>query len=707
MSTDTTPVDSHERQHLADKASVESAVSSTPHLLRRMGGLARPYRKGMVQGGLLVVLYAFTTLAGPYLVSVGIDQGIAKHDGHTLNLVVAAFVAVALLAWVVERAQILVISKVGEAFLRDLRTQVFDHLQRLSMPFYDREKAGVIVSRMTADIDSMEDLVQQGLLLMLSNTVLLVVAVVFLAVVSWQLLLICLIPVPLVIVATVKFQRDSNRSYLRIRDWIGLTLTSLQEGISGVRVIQAFSREDTQVKRFSRRNRGLYDEYMRSVWISCWYLPIIEFSGTFTTGLVIGVGGYMTLHGVVTVGTVSFFVLSLSNLFDPIQQLSQYFNQVQSSSAGLSKLFALLDTPVDVAEADDPVDLPKQGAIEVHGVSFSYGGSDELVLRDVDLTVAPGERLALVGPTGAGKSTLAKLIARLYDPVSGTVSFGGVDLRQASHASLRRHLCVVPQEGFLFSGTILENVRLARPEATDAEVRCGARRHRVAGALRGAARGPGHRGPRARVAPVCRREAARVAGPGRARRPRGAGARRGHLLARPRHRGRRRERHGEAHAGAHGHRHRAPAVDLRAGRPRRCGRRRSPRRAGPARRARRAGRPLRRPLRQLDARPLPLRQLTHPTARPTLVLGGPTPPGGRRKPPKRGGGGGWGGYLVRAAFVVGGWVGGGVVGGGSVRCRSASNSGSICRAIRVAPARVKCTPSPSRTCSWPPPGFGR
>ena len=470
MSTDTTPVDSHERQHLADKASVESAVSSTPHLLRRMGGLARPYRKGMVQGGLLVVLYAFTTLAGPYLVSVGIDQGIAKHDGHTLNLVVAAFVAVALLAWVVERAQILVISKVGEAFLRDLRTQVFDHLQRLSMPFYDREKAGVIVSRMTADIDSMEDLVQQGLLLMLSNTVLLVVAVVFLAVVSWQLLLICLIPVPLVIVATVKFQRDSNRSYLRIRDWIGLTLTSLQEGISGVRVIQAFSREDTQVKRFSRRNRGLYDEYMRSVWISCWYLPIIEFSGTFTTGLVIGVGGYLTLHGVVTVGTVSFFVLSLSNLFDPIQQLSQYFNQVQSSSAGLSKLFALLDTPVDVAEADDPVDLPRQGAIEVHGVSFSYGGSDELVLRDVDLTVAPGERLALVGPTGAGKSTLAKLIARLYDPVSGTVSFGGVDLRQASHASLRRHLCVVPQEGFLFSGTILENVRLARPEATDAEV---------------------------------------------------------------------------------------------------------------------------------------------------------------------------------------------------------------------------------------------
>lgn len=433
--------------------------------------LARPYRRQLAGAFVLVVAYAATVLAGPFFVKLGIDHGIAERSGRNLNLAVAGFVVVAILAWWVERLQILVISRIGEGFLRDLRVRVFDHLQHLSMPFYDREKAGVIVSRMTADIDSMQDLVQQGLLLMATNVILLAVAVVVLAIVSWQLLLLCLVAVPFVIIATVKFQRDSNRSYLRIRDWIGLTLTSLQEGISGVRVIQAYSRSETEVERFSSRNQGLYDEYMRSVWISCWYLPIIEFAGLFTTALVIGVGGYLTIDGVVTIGTVSFFVLSLSNLFDPVQQLSQYFNQVQSAGAGLQKLVELLDTPIDVPEAPDAVVLPDRGEIRVEGLSFAYAPDAAPVLRDVDLTIAAGERLALVGPTGAGKSTLAKLIARLYDPTQGRVTFAGVDLRDATQRSLRDRICVVPQEGFLFSGSIIDNVRVARPHATEAEVR--------------------------------------------------------------------------------------------------------------------------------------------------------------------------------------------------------------------------------------------
>lgn len=431
--------------------------------------LAKPWRRAGLATIAVVVVYTSTVLGGPLLLDIAIDRGITKGRAGFLYLCVGIYVVVAAVSWITERVQILMISRIGESFLRQLRVDVFDHLQRLSMPFYDRERAGVVVGRMTSDIDQMEDLVQQGLVLMLTNGILMSVAVVFLAVVSWELFLICLIPLPFVVAASIKFQRDSSRSYLRVRDWIGVTLTSLQEGISGVRVIQAFTQEDSTVKRFSRRNRGLYDAYMHTVRISCWYLPVVEFAGLLTTALVIGLGGWLTVDGTVTLGTVTFFVLSLSNLFDPIQQLSQYFNQVQQAGSGLSKIFDLLDTEIDVPEAPDAVALPERGTIEVDAVSFAYAGGPP-VLSDIDLTIAEGEQLALVGPTGAGKSTLAKLIARYYDPTSGSVSFGGVDLRQGSLASLRQRMVVVPQEGFLFSDTILGNVRVAKPSATDEEV---------------------------------------------------------------------------------------------------------------------------------------------------------------------------------------------------------------------------------------------
>lgn len=460
--------------------------SDTRRLMRRLAPIARPYRARLSGGVALVVVYALTILAGPYLLKVAIDRGISEGNSTTLDVVVAVYVVVAVIAWRVEGLQITTMAWVGEGFLRDLRLRVFSHLMRLSMPFYDRSSSGVVVSRMTSDIDVMENLVQQGLILIVTNVVLLAVAVVVLAFVSWQLLLLCLIPVPFVAIAAYKFNRDSNRSYLLIRDWIGLTLTSLQEGISGVRIIQAFDRSDVEVKRFSRYNRGLYDEYMHSIWISCWFLPIIDFAGLFTTALVIGVGGTMAVNGTVSIGTITFFVLSLSNLFDPIQQLSQYVNQLQQSGAGLSKLATLLDEPVDVPEPDEPAQTPTGGEIVVDGLWFAYGdrdtlarrlaqdpasATDDFVLRDVNLSIASGEHLALVGPTGAGKSTLAKLIARLYDPVAGVVTFDGTDVRDVDGVALRRRICVVPQEGFLFNGSVLDNVRIARPDATDDEVR--------------------------------------------------------------------------------------------------------------------------------------------------------------------------------------------------------------------------------------------
>jgi ATP-binding cassette subfamily B protein len=438
-------------------------------ILRRAARLLRPQTRRIVIALALIVVWIMTVLAGPYLVRVGIDHGIKKHDSGALNTAVMGYVVVAILAYVTNRIWFMQISRVGEEFLRDLRTRVFAHLQRLSMPYYDREKAGIIVSRMTSDIDSLAELVQLGLAMFVANGLLLVISIVILAFVSWQLLLVCAIALPPVFLASRKFQRDSNDAYLDVRDNIGATLSHLQEGIAGVRVVQAFAREDVEVGRFRRGNRRLYDSHMRSVWISAWYLPVIELAGWGTTALALGVGGWWVHEDVLTIGTVAFFVLALSNLFEPVQQLSQLFNTVQSAGAGLHKLFDLLDTQVDVAERAGSIDLPRRGDVEVDHVSFGYD-PEAPVLHGVTLRIASGTRLALVGPTGAGKSTLAKLIARLYDPTEGAVRFGGIDLRDATMASLRERVVVIPQEGFLFNGTIRDNVRLARAGATDAEV---------------------------------------------------------------------------------------------------------------------------------------------------------------------------------------------------------------------------------------------
>jgi ATP-binding cassette subfamily B protein len=449
----------------ADRLDAEAAR----HLLRRAFSMLRPYRRAMVGALCMVVLWTATTLAGPFLVRHGIDKGIKAHDSGALDAAVIGYIVVAAISYVTYRFQVLLISRIGESFLRDVRLRVFDHLQRLSMPFYDHEKAGVIVSRMTSDVDSMQELVQMGLLMFVSNGLLLGVSVIVLAAVSWKLLALSVICLPMVIVASIKFQRDSNAAYLDVRDGIGNTLSHLQEGIAGVRVVQAFGREDVESARFRQGSRRLFDAHMRSVRISAWYLPVIEFSGLLTTAIAVGIGGWWVHTDALTIGTVTFFVLTLSNLFEPVQQLSQLFNIVQSAGASLNKLFQLLDTPVDVPERPGAIELPERGDISVEHVDFAYADGPP-VLTDVSLQIPIGARIALVGPTGAGKSTLAKLIARLYDPTAGAVRYAGIDLRDATKRSLRQRVVVVPQEGFLFNGTILENIRLAREGATDADV---------------------------------------------------------------------------------------------------------------------------------------------------------------------------------------------------------------------------------------------
>ncbi|MFP4512398.1 MAG: ABC transporter ATP-binding protein [Acidimicrobiales bacterium] len=450
----------------ADKLDAEQAK----HVIRRALAMMGPYRRRLWTAIGLIATYTTCILLGPRLVGWAIDSGITPRDAGVLNTAIGLYVVVAIVHYLAQRNAIVSLATVGESFLRDIRLRVFAHLQRLSMPFYDREKAGVIISRMTSDVDAMQELVQVGLLHFVSAIMLLGIALVWLTVTSWQLMLVCVVAVPFVVIASVKFQRDSNRAYLIVRDRIGNTLSRLQEGIAGVRVIQAYGRQEVEAGRFASDNRELYDAHMESVKVQAWYVPVIEFAGYFTTAIALGIGGWMVTEDIVTIGVVAFFVLTLSNLFEPIQQLSQLFNQLQSSGAALQKLFELLDTEVDIEERPGAIDLPASGDIEVDGVSFRYSPDGEEVLADVNLTISAGERLALVGPTGAGKSTLAKLIARMYDPVGGSIRMGGVDLRDATLRSLREQIVVVPQEGFLFHGTVLDNVRLARPEASAAEV---------------------------------------------------------------------------------------------------------------------------------------------------------------------------------------------------------------------------------------------
>ena len=437
-------------------------------VLRRLIQVLRPYRARIGVAVLLLIGQTACLLAGPALVRYGIDNGLREGDSGALNMAALVYLFAAIAGLFFGRAVILMVARVGEAFLRDLRSSVFRHLMSLGMNFFEREKTGKLVARMTSDMDALQELVQMGLVMFVQNGLLFVGAILVIFLMSWQLALCVLVVVPPVVIASRWFRRASNKAYLLVRDRIGQNLSTLQEGLAGVRVVQAFAREGSFTRRFRESNEAQYDANIETVRISAKYFPIVELAGVTGIALIVGVGGGFVSADIVTVGTVAAFVLYLNNLFEPIQQLSQLYNTLQQAGAALQKLFELLDERPSIAERPGAVDLPEQGGLELEHVSFGYGDRD--VLHDVSLQVPLGERLALVGPTGAGKSTLAKLIARFYDPREGRIDYGDVDLRDATLRSLRERIVVVPQEGFLFAGSVRDNIVVGKADATDEEV---------------------------------------------------------------------------------------------------------------------------------------------------------------------------------------------------------------------------------------------
>lgn len=437
----------------------------------RSARMAGPYRRPALRAFGLVIVTTSCTLAGPVLVRHGIDAGIRSRNAAALDAAVAAYVCVVAAGYLSARAQYVQLNVAGEGFLRLLRVTVFSRILRQSMSFFESERTGVLVARMTADIETMSELVQFGLMQFVASAFLLVMATGVLLTLSWQLTAVSMLVFPVIIAASVKFQRDANRAYLEVREKVGANLTALQEGISGVRVIQAYAREGEQIRRFTESNRALFASHMRSVRVSTWYFGLIEFSGVASTALVVGIGGLLVHRGTVTIGTVVAFVLLLAALFDPVQQLSQFYNTLQAAAAGLHKLFGIIDAVPEVDDPADPVALPASGDLCVEAVTFSYRGASRPALEGVSLRLPAGGRLALVGATGSGKSTLARLIARLHDPDEGRVTFGGVDLRATSAESLRSRIVVLPQEGFLFDGTVRENLLIADPDAEEERLR--------------------------------------------------------------------------------------------------------------------------------------------------------------------------------------------------------------------------------------------
>jgi ABC-type multidrug transport system fused ATPase/permease subunit len=446
--------------------------------LRGLIELLAPYKWRVLAMFVSLVAATAAALAPAPLAKVAIDSGIRRHDVGALDLIVVGFLISALVYAVASYAQTYLVGWVGQRALQDLRIRLFTHLQQLSIGFYSRNRAGVIISRMTNDVEALDQLVEDGMATLFQSGLTLIGVVVILMVINFHLALLTFLALPLLFAGGVAFRIASADAYRLTREKIATITGYLQETLSGIRVVRAYGQEKRHIEQFRELNEENRAANMTTVNLNAAYFPAVEFLSALVTVEILVVGGIEAINGHATTGVVFAFIAALNNVFDPIQQLSQLYTTYQSGMAALDKIFELLDEQPDLLDAPDAVTLPAiRGELRFDEVSFQYGSGDdaEYALRDADLVIPPGQTVALVGSTGAGKSTFAKLVARFYDPTAGRVFVDGHDLRSVSAHSLRSQMGIVPQEAFLFSGTIRENIAFGRPGASDEEVQSAAR----------------------------------------------------------------------------------------------------------------------------------------------------------------------------------------------------------------------------------------
>lgn len=458
-----------------------------PEISRRLFASLRPYRRRFLLAVLLMLVSSAAAVAGPYLVKIAIDDGIGTGSLSVLRQTAILYLGIALVQWVATFLRVNIMAQVGQSIIYDLRSQLFSHLQELSLSFFSHYSVGRVITRVINDVGVLREFITWALLAVARDLFALVGIVIVMLNMNLRLSLLTFTVLPIMILTTLIFKRYARENYRQVRAAISWVNSVLAENINGVRVVQAFSREDNNYQYFHDDvNKNNLDVNLQAARIASGFPAVIDFLGAAATALVVWIGGISVINGPqgdageITAGVLVAFLLYINRFFDPIRDLSRRYDSFQSTMAGSERIFALLDAPVEVQDSPDVEQLPEiEGEIRFDSVSFHYQDTDPadpdpMVLEDLNLHIPAGKTIALVGETGAGKSTLIKLIARFHDPTEGRVLIDGYDLRHVSQASLRSQMGIVLQDPFLFNGTVAENIRFGRLDASDQQVQSAA-----------------------------------------------------------------------------------------------------------------------------------------------------------------------------------------------------------------------------------------
>ncbi len=453
----------------------EEKPVDTGAVLRRLGAYLSPYRWRLLGVLVMVLIATGARLASPYIIGLAVDRFIIVGDKAGLARLMLLLLGTHLLGWAANVAQGYQMTVLGQYVLAHMRIQIMQQVQKLSLSFFDRREAGDLMSRLVNDVDVIGQTLNAGVSRMFGDILILVGILVVMFRLSPRLALISYIVVPLMVLSTFFFSRRARIAFRRTREKIGQVSSQLEENISGIRVVQAFNRESANQERFAQVNAANRDANVQAVGITSAFSPTLDILGTLALALVAAYGGYLALQGAVTIGIVVSFLTYVRRFYEPVQSLAQLYTQLQSTLAASERIFELLDTQPELTDAPDAIALPDiQGRVEFDHVSFAYK-AEEPVLCDISFVAEPGETVAIVGPTGAGKTTIISLLQRFYDVTAGAIRVDGHDIRQVIAASLRRQIGMVLQDTFLFSGTVMDNIRYGRLEASDDEVIAAAR----------------------------------------------------------------------------------------------------------------------------------------------------------------------------------------------------------------------------------------